>query len=696
MENADILYNDRSIHKKDCNLTKKEKDKNLDIIVFEENPKDKFFRKSVEFASADVVLKEDNKASGNVERLSATVLKGVQDQLFSIARQKRIELGSKDLAEQLSAEYRDKFIEAQTKKAKKSNPSLSADEATASAEKSYQLQKRNLDRLAEKEAWRTTIRNEVKEDELIFRFDAKSILDYAKVNGAKKDRMQQDVLKVQERFNRWTEKRFDLTTGQVVDYDVSGVLFPYSVYRRGPNPMIEIKLEKELLHCVLFLNKNFLKYHLESYIRIETPNAIRLYELLIDYTHGNLFVSGRDLTFEYLQQKFNTKYKHFRQFLDSVVKVSLEKINDSLGTNIGWEAAKKNGKMIYSIKFIVSERDKKILQGIQNDDLDEALTLSFEFYLALVSLGGQKAQGGLKALYDATRAHMAEENFDYFGMSKEEAYENYKKNLTDAQKLETLIEDDENLTALYIYDRNYLNAISKESLHFVAPTASESLEHIRETYLIPRGLISPPLPFFTSYADEKSKMEAIFPFVLKITEKREITIDKESFESFKSTIMIYVEGGDIDKFQFKSEDAKKDFCNIFNVVYTPTAIDAKVVEMSKEGSGNRDIETHFTEKKSADHGEYTYQFTMEITGVFGRINNRITDNKWDEWETAVEQILDTFTPKEVSETIEYMRVGGKDVMFFMGHITGPEKFVEYFPKIDHQRKVFEASIRTNY
>lgn len=659
--------------------------KKENIIVFEENPKDKFFRKSVEFASADVVLKEDNKASGNVERLSATILKGVQDQLFSIARQKKIESVSKVMAEKFSEEYREKFLETQIKKVKRANPSISPSEVATIAEKAYQVQKRSLDRLAEKEAWRATIRDEVREDELIFRFDAKSILDYAKVNGAKKDRMQQDVLKVQERFNRWTEKRFDMTTGQIVDHDVSGVLFPYSVYRRGPNPMIEIKLEKELLHCVLFLNKHFLKYHLESYIRIETPNAIRLYELLIDYTHGNLFVSGRDLTFEYLQKKFNTNYKHFRQFLDSVVKVSLEKINDSLGTNIGWEPAKKNGKMIYSIKFILRERDKKILQGIQNDDLDEALTLSFEFYMALVSLGGQKAQGGLKALYDATRAHLAEGRYDLFGMTQEEAYENYKKNLIDAQKLETLIEDDEHLGDLYIYDRSYLNAISKESLQFIAPTASESLEYITDTYLIPKGMISPPLPFFESFADEKARMESIFPFVLKITDKRQITIDKDSYESFKSTIKIYIESGDTDKFEFDNEESKKEFCKIFNIEYSETAIEGHIVEDPKESVPSL--------ARSSEMDDAAHFLTTKVTAFFGKINNRITDKKWDEWEEAIRQVLKDYQPREVMEVIDFMQVGGKDVVFYLGHISGPEKFVEFFPKIDHQLKVSLASNR---
>ncbi|MFA6145598.1 MAG: hypothetical protein WCW84_10310 [Sulfurimonas sp.] len=42
------------------------------VIIFRKNEKDEYFRKSTEFASADVVLRDDAKNSGSVERLSAT------------------------------------------------------------------------------------------------------------------------------------------------------------------------------------------------------------------------------------------------------------------------------------------------------------------------------------------------------------------------------------------------------------------------------------------------------------------------------------------------------------------------------------------------------------------------------------------------------------------------------------------------
>lgn len=175
-------------------------------IVFTKNENDEYFRKSTEFASADVVLK-DEKSTGSIERLSATILKGVQDQMFGIARQKKIEAGSQKLTKQYIEEYHESFIENSIKDIRKKDKSIPIEKAKEESEKLYAIKKKNIDRLAEKEGWRETIKKEVADDELIFKFDARSIFDYAKVHGGgHKDRLYNDVKKIQQRFNNWTEK----------------------------------------------------------------------------------------------------------------------------------------------------------------------------------------------------------------------------------------------------------------------------------------------------------------------------------------------------------------------------------------------------------------------------------------------------------------------------------------------------------
>ena len=102
------------------------------VIIFRKNEKDEYFRKSTEFASADVVLRDDAKNSGSVERLSATILKGVQDQLFDMARQKQIESSSKQLTISLSIEYKKIYIENYIKDVRKKDKSKSLERLTLS------------------------------------------------------------------------------------------------------------------------------------------------------------------------------------------------------------------------------------------------------------------------------------------------------------------------------------------------------------------------------------------------------------------------------------------------------------------------------------------------------------------------------------------------------------------------------------
>jgi len=654
---------------------------NEKIIIFRKNEKDEYFRKSADYASADVILKDDSKLSGSIERLSATILKGVQDQLFSITRQKQIEIASKELTEKLSAEYQQSFIDNLVKRAKKNASGKTLDKVREEAERSYEIKKKSIDRLAEKEAWRITIRSEINEDELLFKFDASSILQYAKVNGVKKDRLYEDVRRVQERFNRWTEKRFDPVTGKVEDTEINGVLFPYSMYRHGENSTIEIKLEKELLHCVLFLNKNFLRYHLDSYIKVETPNATRLYELLVDSISGNLFVSGRELNFLYLQKKFNTNYKIFRQFLDRLMGPSLQKINSELGTNITWVVDKKKGKSIESIKFVINDYDQRVLFGMRDDDIDDMVLYSFEYYVALVSLGGQKAQGGLKALYEYTRGQISEGTFSFFDRTKEEMVQEHMKNLEDAEEIEALIDSDDALSELFAYDKKYMNIIDRNDLSFVGTTATESLEYIRSSYLIPKGFLSPPLPFFKNHEEEKEAIRQILPLRFKLTERKTIIIDETNYDAIKITIEPFLK--DVERFIFNTAEEKKRYCETFGIEsFMGMSFDAEIVD-----------EPIFT--KPIDSNLFSKLETIMLS-----VGNRNFLNHQEKWSDALNDLSDEYGVLPVSKVLDFLSSGSKDSIFWLKNITTTTKLFKHFEQIEQVSNIlatgFIEKIKTDY
>jgi hypothetical protein len=651
------------------------------VIIFRKNEKDEYFRKSTEFASADVILRDDAKNSGSVERLSATILKGVQDQLFDMARQKQIELSSKQLTASLSTEYKDIYIDNYIKDVRKKDKSKPIDRLTDEAEKSYELKKKSIDRLAEKEAWRITIKESVADDELMFKFDAKSIFDYAKVHGGgHKDRLYQDVKKIQQRFNNWSEKKFDTKSGKIVDKEVTGVLFPYSEYSHGDNAAIEIKLEKEMLSMVLFLNKNFLKYHLDSYLKVETPNATRLYELLVDYISGNIFVSGRDLTFEYLQKKFNTNYKLFRLFLQRLMTPSLDKINSELGTSISWEVDKKKGRSIDTIKFVISTHDKKILQGIRDEDIDDFILYSFEYYCALLSLSGQRAQGGLKALYEKVRGMINDGSFNYLNKTKEEMVKEHLQNLEDAEELEGLIERDETLAEKYFYDRKYMNIMERDETSFVGSNAIESLEFIRSSYLIPRGFLGPTLSFFTSHDEEKDLISSILPISFKLTEKRSIVIAENNFDSMKTTIEPYLTS--TERFIFDSPEHKERFCKVFGIEYfddLSPALEADVVS-----------EVHVEDMLTSQPVEINLFDKLE--NIMNMIGNRSIAKNKEKWTSAVDDLVEEYGNAAVGNVINFLTSGNDSALFWLKNITTPTKFIKHFEQIEQVCNVEHVSL----
>ena len=650
------------------------------VIIFRKNEKDEYFRKSTEFASADVVLRDDAKNSGSVERLSATILKGVQDQLFDMARQKQIESSSKELTASLCAEYKDSYIENYIKDVRKKDKAKPLDRLTDEAEKSYELKKKNIDRLAEKEAWRITIKESVTDNELMFKFDAKSIFNYAKVHGGgHKDRLYHDVKKIQQRFNNWSEKKFDIKSGKIVDKEVTGVLFPYSEYSHGDNAAIEIKLEKEMLSMVLFLNKNFLKYHLDSYLKVETPNATRLYELLVDYISGNIFVSGRDLTFEYLQKKFNTKYKLFRLFLQRLMTPSLDKINSELGTSISWKVDKKKGRSIDTIKFVISTHDKKILQGIRDENIDDFILYSFEYYCALLSLSGQRAQGGLKALYEKVRGMISDGSFNYLNKTKEEMIKEHLQNLEDAEELEGLIQRDETLAEKYFYDYKYMNILERDEISFVGSNAIESLEFIRSSYLIPRGFLGPTLSYFTSYEEEKDLIGSLLPITFKLTEKRSIVIAENNFDSMKTTIEPYLTS--TERFLFDSPEHKEKFCKVFGIEYFDNispALEVDVVsEIDVDNISLQPLEINLFEK---------------LEKIMNTIGNRSIVKNKEKWSNTVDDLVEEYGNDAVENVIKFLTSGNDNALFWLKNIITPTKFIKHFEQIEQVCNIENMSL----
>jgi hypothetical protein len=423
-----------------------------------------------------------------------------------------------------------------------------------------------------------------------------------------------------------------------------------------------------------------LKYHLDSYLKVETPNATRLYELLVDYISGNIFVSGRDLTFEYLQKKFNTNYKLFRLFLQRLMTPSIDKINSELGTTISWEVDKKKGRSIDTIKFVISTHDKKILQGIRDEDIDDFILYSFEYYCSLLSLSGQRAQGGLKALYEKVRGMINEGSYNYLNKTKDEMIKDHLQNLEDAEELESYIEKDEILAEKYFYDRKYMNIMERDETSFVGSNAIESLEFIRSSYLIPRGFMSPALSCFTSYEEEKDCIASILPITFKLTEKRSIVILENNFDSMKTTIEPYLKS--TERFLFDSPEHKERFCKVFGIEYFDNLSPALEADVVCEASTD-DI---------LSHNQEDINLFEKLENIMNTIGNRSIAKNKDKWSNTVDDLIEEYGKTAVGNVIKFLTSSNDSALFWLKNITTPTKFIKHFEQIEQVCNVEHMSL----
>lgn len=643
------------------------KSKSNELIIFEPGS-DGYVRKAVELAAADVVLREEEKTSGNVERLSITILKAVQDALFDMTRSNSIKQRSLFLYNQYLEEYREIFIKHKTKYFinKDGKNTGTEDDSKLKAEKLWMTDIKRFEAIAKKQAFRDQLAKEITEDDLVFWFDAKSIFKYANITKAKQDRLFSDVQKVQTRNAKWSERYFNKETGTIEKMEYSLSLLPTAIYYHGASPKIQIRVNKDMAHLVLFVSSAYLRFHYDSYMKLHNPNAIKLYEVLVNIISGNhLFLPGSEgLTFDALQRKFNTNYLDFKDFLSQVISKSLTSLNKELGTNISWRADKKEGRATKTIRFVYSRIDAKILIG--EDDISETDLFTFEFYLVLLALGGSRPQGGLGARLVDIRTKISYGEFDYYGKSKEDLFKEYEENLSAAEELEIIVNSTVDMSERFIYDHSFLNVFDKDTLQYVGTTAIDTLNIIKETQLIPTGRKQESLPFFDNQADEAYKINQILPLKFKLTPRRMIDITKDNFDSYRASLEPCLSS--TERFEFVSEDQKEQFCKIFNIPYfvpSETIAEAELV--------GEDAPEHLPALNQGDKD-------MMLNKLFGSGVFTIAKNKKG-WEKTLGELNESYGVDVLSNTISFLCSGTEKANFWLGLLATPGALKKHFDKI---------------
>lgn len=120
--------------------------------------------------------------------------------------------------------------------------------------------------------------------------------------------------------------------------------------------MIELEFSEKLIPYLLQLKERFTRYQLKNILYLKNKHSIRIYELLKQYQK----IGKREFTIDELKKilMLEGKYEQFRDFNKSVLKQTMEEINEFTDLNIDIKLIKK-GRKVVSIKYIIKSKDQE-------------------------------------------------------------------------------------------------------------------------------------------------------------------------------------------------------------------------------------------------------------------------------------------------------------------------------------------------
>ena len=118
--------------------------------------------------------------------------------------------------------------------------------------------------------------------------------------------------------------------------------------------IIELEFSENLIPYMLQLKERFTRYQLKNILYLRSKHSIRIYELLKQYQK----IGHRSFTIEELKKllMIEGRYKQFRDFNKSVLKLTQDEINELTDINIDIEHVKR-GRKVVGVKYIIQSKD---------------------------------------------------------------------------------------------------------------------------------------------------------------------------------------------------------------------------------------------------------------------------------------------------------------------------------------------------
>lgn len=111
---------------------------------------------------------------------------------------------------------------------------------------------------------------------------------------------------------------------------------------------VELRFSKDMIPYLSQLTEQFTRYALSDVARMNSPHAIRIYELLMQFQN----VGAREMPLPWLKQRLGltTEYPVFADFRRWVIEVAVKQINAKTSMKVSWTPV-KTGRKITALRF---------------------------------------------------------------------------------------------------------------------------------------------------------------------------------------------------------------------------------------------------------------------------------------------------------------------------------------------------------
>lgn len=526
-------------------------------------------RTSIDFSNQS----SNGKLVGEVERISTTLMKAVQEEVHSTTQNEVLVDEALELSEALYEKYKEIRIKHLTKreaglqKMKGGNSRRSQTGESLALEKyeksSEDVKLRNC---AYKDAWRQVLIKYMR-NKRSFKYVGKSIAAAAGVTHNNYAKLYEDVNEVQHKFHTWTEPEFDYKTGAIVMTKNHSNLFGFSKYfqyGKGRENEIAVTIQEEMLHMVFFLNESHLMINHDHYNLIRTGNGIVMFDILCDVASS---LAQYEFPFEEIQGRFATNYKTLADFCRFVVDPALERVNTRLNTSVEYAKLKKNGRKMSHMMFLLSDEDRKILRnnkktepGIENQEA--LLEETFGYFLAVqVYLHKPGAISSIEAYARSLNAKLMEGTYVFTTKTKDQLETEHRLHLSALNELTALIvQHDQAFRDMYYYDercqivrRVNKKAATGEDIR-LGDNAHECLAYLKLKHI---DMLDQKYPADdTSKAEER--IEDFLPFSIR-PGTAFVHVTKSTYKRFENTIRNLIEHDRAGSFQFDDPAKQQRF-----------------------------------------------------------------------------------------------------------------------------------------